>query len=462
MNHYSSPRLNTRIPDPVQWAEGMLLTPQHLQQSDEYWHAVNRQQLSIGQPNFWGIMDMEIDGEALNRGQVLISRLDAVMPDGLLLRFDDRSWGERLCLDLKSMQDFIPGQRRRVYAAVPVGGVMDEGQIMPRFDGVQPTLARDENTGDNEVEVFRKRPRVSLSTDSHNARYVHLPLFEVECRSTGQYQLSVYHPPALRLAAWDFLERHSLAGQSRYLASRMRDKAETLAETGAASRKGSGGLDVQASLTALVSELPHLEVLSQCEETHPHSLYLALTLLSGRLATMVPGLIPDKPGPYQHDDCVSGLAQLMKFVNGILSEIQLHYRCLPFELIGEGRFRRTLSDLDLEGPILLELKPKRGQSREGLRRWLAAARIGRQNLLDVLRKLRSAGAIVRRVGQEERINMELPVSGLLVELKNQTVETGKRSEPAMAPGEPLVIEGSDQDAPEEIVLYQRRKGKESN
>lgn len=451
-----SPRMPANIPDPLQWAEGMLLTPQHMQQYDQYWHSIGRQQMAVSQPFYWGLIAMRFDRDMLKKGQVIIQRLDAVMPDGFLLHYDQTQWGDSLTIDLATLSDIAPGQRIRVHAAIPVGGVVEEGQVIPRFDAIMPTLAPDENTGKNEVEIFRKRPKLSLMVNNKTARHVLLPLMEVIYQSNGQFELSAYHPPALRVRAWSFLGRRSLADQGQFMARRLREKAETLAETGAASRKGSGGMDVQLALAAMVSELPRLEALTKSDETHPRDLFMLLTGLSGRLAAIIPGQIPAQPGEYRHDDCLPSLANLMQDVNRILADVQLNYRCLPFEVVADGVFRRILSDIDMDGPLLLELKPKRGQSRDAARRWLAGTRIGRAGLIHALRRIRASGANVRRIGQEERDSLELPVSGLLVEVRQQTIECEGQLENVMAADEPLVIDGDGQGAPEEIVLYRRR------
>jgi len=70
------------LPLSVCWHEGMLLSPQHFQQNHIYWET-QLQSIVQTTPYYWGIVTMAIDEARLLEGIVYLTRLRAVMPDGL-------------------------------------------------------------------------------------------------------------------------------------------------------------------------------------------------------------------------------------------------------------------------------------------------------------------------------------------------------------------------------------------
>src|SRR5574341_1098269 len=61
----------------------MFLTPHHLQQADRYFEGLVRRGLRTVQALGWGVCRVQIDPEALAGGELLLSRCQAVLPDGL-------------------------------------------------------------------------------------------------------------------------------------------------------------------------------------------------------------------------------------------------------------------------------------------------------------------------------------------------------------------------------------------
>ena len=65
------------VPEAVSWSEGMLLSPQHFQQNDIYWHALLQHHLSVLQPHCWGVLELALDPTELVKGRVVVERLRA-------------------------------------------------------------------------------------------------------------------------------------------------------------------------------------------------------------------------------------------------------------------------------------------------------------------------------------------------------------------------------------------------
>ena len=114
------------LPEAIQWSEGMLLSPQHLQQNDIYWQRQFRHLFALTQPDGWGLADLAYDEAALAKQVVRVTRLHAVLPDGLVVQYP--AWHDgALDLDL-SQTDWQQQSALRVSLAVPV---RDKGAATP-------------------------------------------------------------------------------------------------------------------------------------------------------------------------------------------------------------------------------------------------------------------------------------------------------------------------------------------
>src|SRR5208283_1618459 len=76
-----------RVPHRVVWSEGMLISPQHLQQADLYHERMLDQRLAALAPQPWGILSLELDQGALAAEELRVSRFVGILPDGLYLGF---------------------------------------------------------------------------------------------------------------------------------------------------------------------------------------------------------------------------------------------------------------------------------------------------------------------------------------------------------------------------------------
>jgi type VI secretion system protein ImpJ len=69
----------------IVWNEGMLLSPHHFQQSDNYFEELLNSRLASLAPYEWGVLDLQANNEAVANGSFDLLRCRAVMPDGLTI-----------------------------------------------------------------------------------------------------------------------------------------------------------------------------------------------------------------------------------------------------------------------------------------------------------------------------------------------------------------------------------------
>ncbi|MBL9105071.1 MAG: type VI secretion system baseplate subunit TssK [Myxococcales bacterium] len=73
------------------WTEGTLLCPQHLQQQDLYHERLLAARLAATVPHPWGVLAVRFDPAALAVGQLALTHLRAVLPDGTPLDLHEHS-----------------------------------------------------------------------------------------------------------------------------------------------------------------------------------------------------------------------------------------------------------------------------------------------------------------------------------------------------------------------------------
>src|ERR1700760_1800128 len=69
---------------PVLWAKGTLLTPQHLQQHDLFFESLLAFRIEGLSFKPWGVATLQVDYEALAAGTFAIHSSSGILPDGLL------------------------------------------------------------------------------------------------------------------------------------------------------------------------------------------------------------------------------------------------------------------------------------------------------------------------------------------------------------------------------------------
>lgn len=73
----------------IVWNEGMLLTPHHFQQWDNYHEELLNSRIQSAMQYEYGVLDLQVSNEAIANGNFQITNLRAVLPDGLMINVPD-------------------------------------------------------------------------------------------------------------------------------------------------------------------------------------------------------------------------------------------------------------------------------------------------------------------------------------------------------------------------------------
>ncbi|MBJ7540004.1 type VI secretion system baseplate subunit TssK [Marinomonas transparens] len=400
------------LPLSVCWHEGMLLSPQHFQQNHIYWES-QLQSLIQAMPYRWGIMQMAIDEARLLEGVVYLTRLRAIMPDGLQIDYDVREHAP-LQIDLNKDAQFDEQAELKIQLTVPirVSGSASNSSDIQRFHVVDGELAKDDNTGEEEAEVLRLQPIIALqATNQVKQQYIALPLLQVSKIDGAQYQITAYCPPMLGIGADNFIasqdaqmERLPLQPRLQNMAFMIRKKARLLAGF---SEDGEELLGSRVSeqhrlwIRAMVQHLAELELLVDSAVSPPWQVYQVLARLIGSLCELDSSRIPPKLPSYQHQDCGSGLGFAIRYIEQRLEQVNLRYSSLAFEEGQDGIFTMTFDKAWSRNELLIELKPRANQTQSELVQWLQNCRIASMKMHKELSTKRLLGASVEQVEYDE-------------------------------------------------------------
>jgi type VI secretion system protein ImpJ len=437
----------------------MLLTPQHFHQHDIQVQQLLRHQMEQLQPYFWGLLELRHSPARLQEGTLQVDRLRAVLPDGLVVCSDRERLVDGqspLTLDLKNDPTLRAKGRTRVYVSVPLRGegAASERASVRRFDSFAGPASVDENTGEDPLAVLRLRPRVALSAGlAPPLNSISMPLLEVKREPGGQFALTGYHPPLLQLGASGFLERRSLQAVLERLLDKLRRKAARLAAL-----KGNRS----QNLYALTAALPPLEVLVHSERSHPFAVYQALAALVGHASALHPDGVPPLLERYQHDHMHGGFAGAVRYLDELISNLDLEYELLEFEARGADAFCLWIDPSWAGQELTLELFGAEGRDSPQLGEWIADARIASEGAREQLVQQRSPGAWSERLSAAEVSRYTQRAGAQLFRVRNRALASVPGAARVIEPGQPLWIWGGGRvPPPGRILLYWRRLGPET-
>lgn len=461
---------NPPLPDAIQWSEGMMMSPQHFQQNDRYWHAHLRHRLQAVTPHYWGLSQLRFD---IVNETISISQLECILPDGLLVGF--------------------PGQTRRQPPGnvdIEVGSLCKSGAAPlkiwcwvnergshaacqdsqeRRYNSILDTLSPDENTGDNGFALARLQVYFQLYAGNNSpSAECAVALLEIVRGENQQLQVTAYHPPLLQIGAADFLGADSLWRQLQQLHDRLWDKLAQLSEKGknveAEENMGVERRQHLAAARAISASLPSLSVLLE-ERSHPRQLYQALAQIAGQLSSIGSNPLPLMMKPYQHEDCMPQFRLVMDFIQARLDAVDTRYEALAFlrtdaqdAASKDACFERHLP-AGMSDELIIELEPRGAQTGEQLLAWLNDALIAHAALIEPLRRSRATGATARALEAHEVEREKLRPQAFWFMLKNQPLmldDDGAKT--AFQENQPLRIQGrKNATLPAAITLYRRKQ-----
>jgi type VI secretion system protein ImpJ len=322
----------------VVWSEGMLLTPHHFQQWDNYFEELLGSRLAALAPYGWGVLDLQVNREAVANGSFDLVRCRAVMPDGLLLSVPEtdpapapRAVEGHFDPDAERLEVYLSLPAKRAGAANYQESGGPESRTVRYLQ--EPGVVIDETTGDNEQQLAFARGNLRLMfADESREGFSSIKVAELERTATGQLVVSeTYVPPALSYKASPWLENvlrqlvEILIAKSSTLGEQRRQRAASLADF------STSEVAVFWLLHTVNTAIPALTHLFRTGLVHPERLYAELAGLAGSLMTFTTDRHPKDIVRYDHEDLYGTFSRLAREIRDLLETV-IPTKCVPIPL----------------------------------------------------------------------------------------------------------------------------------
>lgn len=371
----------------------MLLTPHHFQQWDNYYEELLNSRIKSVLPFEYGILDLQLNREAIGNGDFQITNCHAVLPDGLMINVPDAEGVP----DLRPIGDhFHPEQEKLgVHLAIPAKKL---GEANYQANGAKASinlrylqegsLVKDETSGTNEQPVaFSKSNLRIIFDDELRDGFTSIKIAELERTPTGQLKISEnYIPPALKVSASTWLVNmlrqlvEILITKSSSLGEQRRQKNASLADF------TTDEVAVFWLLHTINASIPTMSHYFRSPLLHPESLYLEIAKIVGQLLTFSLEDHPKDIVKYEHDDLYFTFSNLSAQLKDLLETV-IPSRCVPIPLektrdtlyVGRIEDERLFKDAG----FYLGVKAKMPESKliEGVPR---VVKIGSRDVIDTI------------------------------------------------------------------------------
>ncbi|MCQ2379714.1 MAG: type VI secretion system baseplate subunit TssK [Victivallaceae bacterium] len=338
-----------RFDEDIHWSEWLFLAPLHLLYLQRAQAGKLMRERSFSLPFPCGLLDLEIDEDALRGGRVVLRRFSAVMPAGETVSMPGNAVVSPLDVtpELEShVQSFT------VYLALPSWSDCDANVASDAGGRRQfvchDVQARDENTGDNEITLTTRRYNTQLTTDRRdNTDMELLPIAVITAGGTGADGIAqpvisrTFIPPFLMVT-----RDCQLASMTEELLVQLRKRRDKILLD-----LTSSGFSTQNMDSSTLYSLLQLRTLNSGEARlslqlssgflTPFGLYLELRSLLGEFSALYSQREAIDDVDFNHMNCYPQFDEAFTELRSlIMSEGVSSYISLPFEAVDGGHFRR--------------------------------------------------------------------------------------------------------------------------
>ena len=399
------------------------MTPQHLQQSDQYHETLLHSRLHAVLAYDWGVSGVQFDERALAAGQLKLLKCHGFMPDGTAFFVGDHGEDQ---VEARPLEGAFPAAMEAldIFLAVPnqretaANIALDPAKAGPAVRYVaQQTTMPDLNTGRNDTNITwaRGNMRMLFGTEARDA-FQTVRITQLQRDRTGAIIVKKnYIPPILHIGVSD----HLMTGMRRVL-SALVGKQKSLSE--GRRMRTAASVDFQASDTAkfwmlhtMNSFIPSVAHMVDHGDSHPEQCFILLGNLIGELCTFSadgdPTTIPKFNYLELGDVFDPMIERALALISGVLAE---NYIIVPLEKRDDGMYLGKFEDPKLPRTHELFLEAKgtdEGILRERLPRLL---KIGSWTQIGYILNAAMPGV---RVGIEYRPPGAIPVKPGLVYLR---------------------------------------------
>lgn len=339
----------------IVWNEGMLLTPHHFQQFDNYYEHLIAGRLATLFPYDWGVLELKVDREAIANGSFRLTTCRAVMPDGLMVNIPDS--------DPTPVSRSLEGHLRQVderldiYLGIPAkrdgaANLQSNGSSHNSLMRFQQEMDEvfDETTGRNKQQLAFAHGnfQILFADEVERGGYEVLKIAELRRTANGLRVTERYVPPVLDIAVSVWLKAtlneliETLIAKSSELKEQLRRTASGVYDL---NNSKVGYLCLLQTVNAAVPVLAHMKNMRM---VHPERLYLELVRLLGMLMIVSPNHHPKDILPYDHRNLFPIFSKLLNEIVQLL-KLAIPDKCvsIPLEHVRSAIHVGQISDAGL-------------------------------------------------------------------------------------------------------------------
>lgn len=364
----------------------MPLAPQHLQQLSLRSESLFNYYLEAIGPFFWGVRELEIDKDLLTGGTFRILKLQAIMPDGLVIAHNSTP---EFDLQISLENGPLPAT---VHLTVPERSPLATIGSLPRYLSIDGDSVVDENGGHGELRIKRLKPLLKLIAGEVPAKYVSFPVARIQ-REKAAYVLTDFTPPTTVVRT-----HSSIWEMCDLMAKKIRERALYLSEqvrSPAAAGRLPLILETKNQIQNLISGLPQFEAVLTTGTAHPYELYKAFCGLCGQLAGLGHSMVPDRFSPYNHNDLHASFSELQRFADMVIKQgVPEDYVANRFHLEDSDRktFSLKFDHAWKDRRLFIAMRGQTGMSEKDVVAWGEQCRIGSASVMSSLHDKRVLGA----------------------------------------------------------------------
>jgi type VI secretion system ImpJ/VasE family protein len=343
------------------WNDGQFLQPHHFQYQQRIVSDQLRLTRSLIMRYPYGLIDMELDLEALEENRVAVKRFSAVMKNGLELSMPGNCILKPL--DLNEALKSNP-EKLTVYAAAPdwselEANLADENRPQEKKLYLpQKKNIRDENSGDNEITLITRKLNARLVSDKDDNKDMQLlPILRLNVETSKMSRHTVkkdenYIPPFMLMTADDPLYGMTinLMSDIRRCRDKLQDTVRTFSTSFAAGNAPSESTEETLTHAEMFSQMrtillmrrvnlydTRLAALVADNAITPFELYMELSSFLAELVGVNPYNSVKEIRRYDHDDRLPVFSELFKDIRSFIrSEGGAGYVRLDFSPIEDG------------------------------------------------------------------------------------------------------------------------------
>ncbi|MCX7727055.1 MAG: type VI secretion system baseplate subunit TssK [Chitinispirillaceae bacterium] len=337
----------------VIWKEGMFLQPQHFQQLERYFFNTINSRMGIYHPFFYGVLEVEIDRDALVNSLFTLTRCTGILPDGTIFSMPR----EDTAPTARSFADFFSHDQNSldVFLALPLvltnkpnvsSAATGESYYNLRYKSKMANISDEVfGTQRKEIEIGLLNFQILFGGESLDD-FSTLQIARLKRAPNGQITIEDnYIPPLLHI------------GGSRFLMSMLRSLLEMLVakcnSLAQGRRQVEGGFAEFSSseetafrlLETLSTYTPLLNYHFNTPVIHPFELYTLLMMFAGSLSTFSTEVsLKDFP-KYNHHNLSATYLTLIKIIRTVL-EADISAACItiPVEQINQAVYMAKVPD----------------------------------------------------------------------------------------------------------------------